>query len=72
MKHLLSCLFGEYEWFRRWHGGKWARVHVDWPVASTLWLPVPADAGPDYREGLWRGTTSFHDYDTRPPEDTER
>jgi hypothetical protein len=28
-----------------------------------MWLPIPHNAGPDYREGLWRGTPIFRDYD---------
>jgi hypothetical protein len=38
------------------------RTHLDHPVCSTLWLPVPDSATPDYREPLWRGTPDFVDY----------
>ena len=58
----LECFFGEREWYRRLHGGKWMRTHLDFPVCSTLWLPVPDHATPNYREPLWRGTPDFVDY----------
>ncbi len=42
------------------------RTHLDFPVCSCLWLTVPDDATPDYRETLWRGTPEFRDYDQKP------
>jgi hypothetical protein len=59
MKRLLSIFFSEYSWYRRWHGGKWMRTHLDFPVCSTLWLDVPNWATSEYREPLWRGTPTF-------------
>lgn len=56
MKRFLSLFLSEYRWFRRWHGGKWMRVHIDSPVCATLWLDVPDYATSSYRESLWRGT----------------
>lgn len=61
----IACFLSEYEWFRKIHGGKWMRTHVDYPVCSCLWLPVSDDATPEYREPLWRGTPEFVDYDKK-------
>ena len=58
----IACFLSEYEWFRRLYGGKWMRTHIACPVNSCLWLDVPDDATPAYREGNWRGTPEFQDY----------
>lgn len=51
IKHELS----KYQWYRRWHGGVWFYVHVEYFYAN-MWLTAPDDAQDDYREPLWRGT----------------
>lgn len=57
------CVFraflSEFEWYRRLHGGKWMRSHVDGPVHSCCWMDVPDHADVNYREPLWRGTPTF-------------
>ncbi len=58
---LIGCFFFSFEWFRRLHGGKWVHVWVE-PVFSFLWLPVPDEVTPDYREGGWRGTPTLVSY----------
>lgn len=65
------CFLSEYEWFRRFHGGKWMRSHVDHPVCSYLWMDVPDCATPDYREPGWRGRAEFKDYDSPTNADVE-
>lgn len=57
-----TCFLSEFRWFRRFHGGKWMRTHVDHPVCALLWLDVPDNADASYREGLWRGTPEFEDW----------
>lgn len=62
MKRFLAPFLSDYRWFRKWHGGKWAYVHVDFPIASPLWLKIPDDADENYRGALWRGTPVFETY----------
>lgn len=62
MKTFLKLFFSEYLWYRKWHGGKWARTHVDHPVCSTLWLDIPDHADESYREPGWRGNPVFEDH----------
>ena len=59
---IARCVFSERLWFRRVHGGRWARVWIDHPVMSCLWLDVPDHAGPGYSEPGWRGTPEFVSY----------
>lgn len=66
MKDILRIYFGfsKYQWFRKWYGGVWGYTHVDLPVCSSMWLPVPDYAADmeDYREPLWRCKTVIEDY----------
>lgn len=58
---ILAAL-GEFEWYRKFYKGKWARVYVEDPVHSVLWLNLPPDSDETYREGNWRGNPTFVDY----------
>lgn len=66
MKTILKLFLSEFEFYRRWHGGKWARTIVDFPVCSLLWLDIPDWADENYREPLWRCTPSFKNYNVKP------
>lgn len=40
LKEFLRLWFSEYQWFRRWHGGKWSRWWIDLNLTrNPLWLP---------------------------------
>ena len=62
-----ACFLGEFEWYRRLYGGKWARVWVDDPCYSCLWLNLPDWANESYRELNWRGKPEFRDYNVDKP-----
>jgi hypothetical protein len=55
-------LFGQYEWYRKLHGGKWMMTHIEEPVYSVMWLDIPDDADETYREYNWRGTPIYEDH----------
>ncbi len=57
-----KVFLGEYEWYRKLHGGWWAHVHIDEPCNSCMWLDVPLYMDDSYREGNWRGTPEFKKY----------
>ena len=59
----VACFLCEYEWYRRFYAGKWARVYVEDPCYSVMWLSLPDAADETYREMNWRGTPEFRKYD---------
>lgn len=67
-----ACFLGNYEWYRRLYGGLWARVHVEDPCYSCMWLNCPEDADETYREWNWRGTPEFRNYDPANSQDRAR
>lgn len=55
--------FAEFQWFRKWCGGKWEQWHVDSPVNSVIWHDVKEfskDCGE--RPPLCRGTPVLEDW----------
>lgn len=35
----LSCFLSEYQWFRKWYGGKWSRWEIDLNLTrNPLWV----------------------------------
>lgn len=40
MKDLLSHWLSNFQWFRRWYGGKWALHYINLPLTDPfVWLP---------------------------------
>ena len=66
-----ACFLGNYEWYRKLYGGLWAHVHVEEPCYSCMWLNCPAGADESYREGNWRGTPEFRNYDPANKKDAD-
>lgn len=55
----LAIFLSEFRWYRKVHGEKWMRSHIDFPVCSACWMDVPDTADRFYREPLWRGTPTI-------------
>lgn len=62
MKHFLS----KYQWYRRWHGGRWENHWID-ICGSFIWLDMRKDrCWPEYRQPCSFVTPIIEDYPERP------
>ncbi len=59
----LSLLFGGYQWFRRWIGGRWELWWVDQPVCAQVWhYGDPEDDFTQRPTCICRGVPTIEDY----------
>jgi hypothetical protein len=58
----LSCFLGDYQWFRKWYGGKWSLWLIDLKLTrNPLWLQSWERPGCGlwwYEREEWPTTTS--------------
>lgn len=66
LHHFLSQRF---QWYRRWHGGRWERHFID-VCDADIWLPMsndPARQWPAYRQPCSVGDPVIEDYPVKEP-----
>lgn len=59
---LCKSLLGRFQWYRRWHGGRWECHWID-ICGSFIWLDMHPDRKwPEWRQPCSHGTPTIEDY----------
>lgn len=59
-----KCRLNRYQWYRRWHGGRWERHYID-ICHCFIWLEMtPPKCWPAYRQPCSVGAPLVEDWPT--------